>query len=152
MSVIWIYYKRPVVVEALKRGKPKPDDPFAQDPNLKAVLIERTDKSGDVRRKILAIFELKQPAAAVFESSAQLNVKLRRENGNLLPINEYLEVNTKNSPYSLETYSPKKRAKSDRVNETEREVNKWLQIMNYSIILLNEVLVFLAFFFRLMIA
>lgn len=121
MSIVWIFYngpkltqhseavnKRDTDVKSRKRvghkgkagaRKPAGRDDDDEEANLRAIVVAKTDKSETVKDKIKSAFQLGPILGA-----KKVNLRLKKTNGNFVPIDQNLESNIKNSPYILDLY------------------------------------------------
>ena len=99
--VIWISYK------------PKKDQ---QQAKLKSLIIVENSLNNSklVKESILKLFDL----------NTKLNARLRNKSGHLIPINEHLPANKKQTCYDLEVFLPTIRPPSKCDDLVLKEVNK----------------------------
>jgi hypothetical protein len=98
-SVIWISYKTTKDQQA----------------KLKSLIIAENSHNDSklIRETILKLFGL----------NTKLNARLRNKNGNLIPINEHIPANKKQTSYDLEVFLPSVREPSKCENLALKEVN-----------------------------
>jgi hypothetical protein len=86
------------------------------DPNIRSILIERYDHGAQVRQKIFDVFNLGKAASSMSTSGGvgllpppqfRLNIRLRKKNGRIVPVNEDLKQNTRHTAYVLEVFLPR---------------------------------------------
>jgi hypothetical protein len=75
-----------------------------EDPNLKPLLIEPGDQAPQIREKLFDMFNLSVHDANNAPMASRVNIRLRKRNGHLVPINEDLKPNSKLGPYVLECF------------------------------------------------
>jgi hypothetical protein len=97
-SVIWVSYR------TTKDQKPK----------INTLILNKTQvtSSKAIKESLLKLFELNN----------KLNVKLRNKNGNLVPINQNLPINRKQTSYELEIFLPNIREPSKYHESALKEV------------------------------
>jgi hypothetical protein len=107
MTLVWIFFKKINPESEMPHKSIRNLNRNRKEENLKHIFIKKTDNSTQIKQKIHDAFNFASIDST--SSSNKLRIRLRRTNGNFLPINEDLEPNTKSDPYILETYLPQLR-------------------------------------------